>query len=91
MAAGTFAPAILRQRTDAFLHFVATQKTPSKFLMRITNRVGLSWKNEMSNEPVDLIPVPSGLLAYLLLIPLRGQEECQKQAGIGHWGRSTIK
>jgi len=42
----------------------------------------------MSNEPVDLIPVPSGLSAYLLLIPLRGQEECRKQAGIGHWGRS---
>jgi hypothetical protein len=42
----------------------------------------------MSNEPVDLIPVPSGLSAYLLLTPLRGQEECRKQAGIGHWGRS---
>jgi len=39
--------------------------------------------------PVDLIPVPSGLSAYLLLIPLRGQEECRKQAGIGHWGRSA--
>jgi len=36
---------------------------------------------------VDLIPVPSGLSAYLLLNPLRGQEECRKQAGIGHWGR----
>jgi len=41
-----------------------------------------------ANRPVDLIPVPSGLSAYLLLIPLRGQEECRKQAGIGHWGRS---
>jgi len=40
-----------------------------------------------ANEPVDLIPVPSGLSAYLLLIPLRGQEVCRKQAGIGHWGR----
>jgi len=40
---------------------------------------------------VDLIPVPSGLSAYLLLIPLRGQEECRKQAGIGHWGRSAKK
>jgi len=39
------------------------------------------------NKPVDRIPVPSGLSAYLLLIPLRGQEECRKQAGIGHWGR----
>ena len=44
-------------------------------------------KNNIPNEPVDLIPVPSGLSAYLLLIPLRGQEECRKQAGIGHWGR----
>ena len=43
----------------------------------------------MPNEPVDLIPVPSGLSAYLLLKPLRGQEECRKQAGIGHWGRSA--
>ena len=30
-------------------------------------------KKSNANEPVDLIPVPSGLLAYLLLIPLRGQ------------------
>ena len=40
-----------------------------------------------ANEPVDLIPVPAGLSACLLLIPLRGQEKCRKQAGIGHWGR----
>jgi hypothetical protein len=40
------------------------------------------------NEPIDLIPVPSGLSAYLLLIPLRGQEECRKEAEIGHWRRS---
>ncbi len=46
-------------------------------------------KTKNANEPVDLIPVPSGLSAYLLLIPLRGQEECRKQAGIGHWGRSA--
>ena len=44
---------------------------------------------QKANGPVDLIPVPSGLSAYLLLIPLRGQEECRKQAGIGHWGRSV--
>jgi hypothetical protein len=44
-------------------------------------------KIKMANEPVDLIPVPSGLSAYLLLIPLRGQEECRKRAVIGHWGR----
>ena len=50
----------------------------------------LQTKN-IPNEPVDLIPVPSGLSAYLLLIPLRWQEECRKQAGIGHWGRSAKK
>ena len=43
---------------------------------------------KMPNKPVDLIPAPSGLSAYLLLNPLRGQEECRKQAGIAHWGRS---
>jgi len=47
----------------------------------------LSQTKQMANEPVDLIPVPSGLSAYLLLNPLRGQEECRKQAEIGHWGR----
>ena len=47
--------------------------------------------NKNANGPVDLIPVPSGLSAWFLLIPLRGQEPCRKQAGIGHWGRSTIK
>ena len=47
----------------------------------------LDHETNYANEPVDLIPVPSGLSAYLLLIPLRGQEECRKQAGIGHWGR----
>jgi len=36
---------------------------------------------------MEQIPVPSGLLACLLLIPLRGQETCQKQAGIPHRGR----
>jgi len=41
-----------------------------------------------ANEPVDLIPVPSGLSEWFLLIPLRGQEPFRKQAGIGHWGRS---
>ena len=42
----------------------------------------------MANEPMDLIPMPSALLARLLL-PLRGQEACQKQVGIGHRGRSA--
>jgi len=41
-----------------------------------------------ANEPVQQIPVPSGLLARLLLIPLRGQEPRQKQAVIPDWGRS---
>jgi len=41
----------------------------------------------MPNERMHLIPVPSGLSACLLLIPLRGQEECRKQAGIGDAGR----
>ena len=45
----------------------------------------------MANERMHLIPVPSGLSAYLLLIPLRGQEECRKQAGIGDAGRSDNK
>jgi len=38
---------------------------------------------------MEQIPVPAGLLAYLLLIPLRGQETRQKQAGIPHRGRSN--
>jgi len=40
-----------------------------------------------ANGPMQLIPVPSGLSAYLLLNPLRGQEECRKQAGIPDRGR----
>jgi len=40
-----------------------------------------------ANRPMEQIPVPSGLLACLLLIPLRGQEPCQKQAEIPHRGR----
>jgi len=43
--------------------------------------------NKMPNEPMEKIPVPSGLLACLLLIPLRAQETRQKQAGIPHRGR----
>ena len=45
----------------------------------------------MSNRPVQQITVPSGLLAWLLLIPLRGQKQCQKQAVIPDWGRSEIQ
>lgn len=37
---------------------------------------------------MEQIPVPSGLLSCPLLIPLRGQEPRQKQAGIPHRGRS---
>jgi len=40
-----------------------------------------------ANEPMEQIPVPSGLLACLLLIPLRRQGPCQKQAVIPDWGR----
>jgi len=39
----------------------------------------------MANEPVDLIPMPAALLAFRL----RSRLGCQKQAGIGHWGRSA--
>jgi len=46
---------------------------------------------KMANGRIHLIPVPSGLSAYLLLIPLRGQEECRKQAGIGDAGRWATK
>jgi len=45
----------------------------------------------MANGPVQQITVPSGLLAWLLLIPLRGQKPCQKQAVIPDWGRSEDK
>jgi len=48
-------------------------------------------KNEIPNEPVQQITVPSGLLAWLLLVPLRGQKPCQKQAVIPDWGRSEKK
>ena len=39
---------------------------------------------------MDLIPMPAALLSCLLL-PLRGQEPCQKQVGIGHRGRSQTQ
>jgi len=45
----------------------------------------------MANGPVKQITVPSGLLAWLLLIPLRGQKPCPKQAVIPEWGRSEDK
>ena len=50
--------------------------------------IGADGKMKNSNRPMEQIPVPSGLLACLLLIPLRGQETRQKQAGIPHRGRS---
>ncbi len=43
------------------------------------------------NRPMEQIPVPSELLSCFLLIPLRGQEARQKQAGIPHRGRSVTK
>jgi hypothetical protein len=50
-----------------------------------------SKKTKNANEPMDQITIPSGLLAWLLLIPLRGQAPCQKQVVIGHRGRSAEK
>jgi len=44
-------------------------------------------QNKMPNEPMDPIPMPAALLSCLLLIPLRGQESCQKQVVMGHRGR----
>jgi len=43
------------------------------------------------NNAVQITPVPAGLLAYLLLIPLRGQEIRQKQAGASDRGRWAMK
>ena len=37
---------------------------------------------------MHLISVPAALSAYLLLIPLRGQEEGRKRTGIGDRERS---
>ena len=39
------------------------------------------------NEPMEQIPVPSGLLSHILL----AQAVRQKQAGIPHRGRSAKK
>jgi len=44
-------------------------------------------KGIWANEPVDLIPMPAALLACRL----RSRLGCQKQVGIGHWGRSAMK
>jgi hypothetical protein len=45
-------------------------------------------KIKMANGAMDRITMPSALLSCLLLIPLRGQESCQKQVVIRHRGRS---
>jgi len=42
-----------------------------------------------ANRAMDRITMPSALLSCLLLIPLRGQEPCQKQVVIRHRGRSA--
>jgi hypothetical protein len=44
-----------------------------------------------ANRAMGRITMPSGLSAYLLLIPLRGQEPCQKHVMIGHLGPSHIE
>jgi len=41
----------------------------------------------ISSPILSHLPLESKLSAYLLLIPLRGQEECRKQAGIPDRGR----
>jgi len=41
----------------------------------------------MKKSKVQQITVHSGRLAWLLLIPLRGQKPCRKQAVIPHWER----
>jgi hypothetical protein len=41
------------------------------------------------NGAMDLIPMPAALLAYLPLIPLRGQEQHQKQVVTDHRGCSV--
>jgi len=45
-------------------------------------------KIKRANGAMDRITMPSALLSCLLLIPLRGQESCQKQVVIRHRGRS---
>ena len=72
-------------RRDQRRQFAALRAGSSR--LQATFHAPLDHETKYANEPVDLIPVPSGLSAYLLLIPLRGQEVCRKQAGIGHWGR----
>ena len=41
-----------------------------------------------AHNAIQIAPAPAGLLACLLLIPLRGQEPGQKQAGASDRGRS---
>jgi hypothetical protein len=41
-------------------------------------------KSEQTSRPN---PCPFGTFGIPPANPLRGQEECRKQAGIGHWGR----
>ena len=45
-------------------------------------------KTKWANGAMDRITMPSALLSCLQLIPLRGQESCQKQVVIRHRGRS---
>ena len=68
--------------------FGVARRTNNPIQKQGQNIPTLKLKEYMANRPVGLIPVPSGLSAYLLQIPLRGQEKCRKQAGIGHWGGS---
>ena len=47
----------------------------------------LPLESKIPNGAMDRITMPSALLSCLLLIPLRGQESCQKQVVIRHRGR----
>jgi hypothetical protein len=65
----------------------AASRTPKAVAGAISQNQTEFKRNKIKpNEPVDLIPVPSGLLAFRLWSRLG----CQKQAGIGHWGRWAL-
>jgi len=67
--------------------FLATHDslfTLHTLLFYLDLRRGLTEKTKMPNEPMDLTPMPSALLARRL----RSSLWCQKQVGAGHRGRS---
>jgi len=66
---------------DSRMHVPVTDLCSSG--LRLRPRIMEQIKN--ANEPMELIPVPSALLARRL----RSRLGCQKQAGIAHRGRSA--